>query len=319
MLIARLVIATIAGGIMLVGTSMVSSQDYPSKPIRFVTSAVGGGNDLQTRFIAPVISSALGQPVVVDNRAGAVISAEVASKSPPDGYVIMYNGQTMWLTPLLAKAPYDMRDFAPISQVAREIYVLTVHPSLPVKSVKEFLALAKSKPGQLNYGSSIPGSNGHLAGELFKSLSGANIVWVPYKGTAQAIVGEIVGEVQMTIANPSAVVPIIKAGKLKALAITSSSPSVLFPGLPTVAEAVPGFEMISLTGVFAPAKTPTAILNRLSQEISRALNTPDVKQKFLNTGVEAAGSTPEQFDAAVKADIAKMAKVIKEDNIKIEQ
>ena len=304
----------------MLAAGMACAQDYPSKPIRFVTSAAGGGTDIQTRFIAPVMSSSLGTPVVVDNRGGAALATEHVSKSPADGYTILYAGQTMWLTPLLQKAPYDMRDFAPISQVAREIYIVTVHPSLPVKSVKELVVLAKSKPGQLNYGSGPTGSPGHMGMELLKSLSGANIVWIPYKGTQAAMTAEISGEVQIMVANPGLVLPQIQTGKLKALAITSPTPSELFANLPTVAASgVPGYDLVLLTGVFAPVKTSRAVINRLSQEIVRALNQPDVKQKFLTSGVEAAGSSPEQFDAAVKADITKMAKVIKDANIKVEQ
>ena len=319
MLVPRLVTGIFAVGTMILGAGTVSGQDYPSKPIRFVTSAVGGGNDIQTRIIAPVISPPLGQPVIVDNRGGSLLSSEAVSKAPADGYTLLYNGQSMWLTPLLQKVPYDMRDFAAISQVTREIYILTVHPSLPVKSVKELIALAKARPGQLNYGSSIPGSNGHLAGELFKSLAGVNIVWVPYKGTAPAITAEISGEVQMTIANPGAVLPQMQAGKLKALAVTSPTPSALFPGLPTVAASgVPDFEMISMTGVFVPAKTAPEIINRINQEIVRALNLPEVKEKFLKSGVEAVSSSPEQFGAAVKADMSRISKVIKDANIKVD-
>jgi tripartite-type tricarboxylate transporter receptor subunit TctC len=318
MLLMRIVSrCALALAVMIAGG--IQAQDYPNKPIRIITSGAGGGNDIQSRLIAPAIAGPLGQQVIVDNRGGSLLSAEAASKAPPDGYSLLYAGQTIWVTPLLQKVPYDVRDFVPISQIAREVYILTVHPSLPVKSVKELIALAKSRPGQLNYGSSIAGSNGHLAGELFKSLAGVDIVWVPYKGTAQALTAEISGEVHWTISNPGSVLPHMQSGRLRALAVTSATPSALTPGLPTVAASgLPGFEMISITGLFAPAKTPAAIITRVNQELVRALNLPEMKERFINVGVEAVSSSPEQFAAAIKSEMSSIAKVIKDAGIKIE-
>jgi len=301
------------------GGAGAHGQEYPLKPVRIITTGAGGGNDIQTRLIAPAISGPLGQQVIVDNRGGTLLSAEAASKVPADGYSLLYSGQTLWVLPLLQKVPFDIRDFAPISKIVREVHIVTVHPSLPVKSVKDLIALARSKPGQLNYGSSVPGSNGHLDGELFKSLSGVNIVWVPYKGTSQALTAQISGEVQLAFSNPSSVLPYIQSRKLRAIAVTSATPSALTPDLPTVAASgLPGYEAESINGLFAPAKTPTAIINRLNQEIVRALSTTEMKERFIKVAVEAVSSTPEQFAAAIKSDTTSMAKIIKDANIKIE-
>ena len=309
----------LAVSLAIVG-NVVSAQDYPSKPIRLVTSAAGGGSDLIARLIIPAISVPMGQSVVVDNRGGSVLAPEVASKSAPDGYTLLVNGGSVWAIPLLQKAPYDpIKDFSPISLLAREASVVVVHPSLPVKSIKELIALAKARPGELNYSSAATGSSGHLAGELFKSMAGVKILWVPYKGQPQAITALISGEVQMTIYNVGSVAPHVKSGKLKALAVTSADPSALVPDLPTVsASGVPGYEAVGMTGIWAPAKTSGSIIDRLNLELVRFLNMKDVKDRFLNAGVEAVGTTPEQFAIAIKSDIVRMAKTIKDAGIKVE-
>jgi tripartite-type tricarboxylate transporter receptor subunit TctC len=319
MLIYRVLACSAAACLMLAGGGAIG-QDYPAKPIRVVTTAAGGGNDIQIRAIGPVISASLNTPLVVDNRASTSVAAEQITKSPADGYNILYVGQTIWVAPLLQKVPYDMRDLAPISQVAKEFFIFAVHPSLPVKSIKDLIALAKSRPGELNYGSGSPGGPAHMAMELLKSMSGANIVWVPFKGSQPALTATIGGEVHITVANPAIVVPQMKTGRLRALAITSATPSELVADLATVAASgLPGYEMVLYAGAFAPAKTPRPIVSRLSQEIVRALNQSDVKQKFLGWSVETGGGTPEQFESVIKADVAKISKVIKDANIKIEQ
>ena len=299
------------------GANVASGQDYPNRPIRIVTSAAGGDSDFNTRIVAQGISGPLGQPVIVDNRTG-ILAAEAVSKAPPDGYTLTVQTDGLWTRSLLAKMPYDAeRDFSPISLISRGINVLIVHPSLPVKSVRELIALAKAKPGQLNYSSVGVGSSSHIAVELFNSMAGVNIVRITYKATAQALTDVISGQVQLTINDIGLVAPHVKAGKLRALAITSGEPSVLAPGLPTVAASgVPGYAAATISGILAPAKTPAAIVNRLSQEVVRVLNQPDVKERFLNAGIETVGSSPAQFAAFIKSDITKMGKVINDAGLK---
>ena len=321
MLILPFVVRMFPLGLMVLGAGVVSGQDYPNKPIRIVTAAAGGGSDFMARQVAQGISGPLGQPVIVENRGGGIIPVDYVSKAPPDGYTLLVQGAVAWVAPLLLrKAPYDMvRDFSPISLLVKEVYLVAVHPSLPVKSVRELIALAKTRPGELNYSSSIAGGSGHLAGELFRSMAGVNIVHVPYKGTAASITALISGEVQLTITDAGLMTPHVKSGKLRALAVTSAEPSALVPGLPTeAASGLPGYEAVGRTGIWAPAKTPAAIIERLNQEIVRVLNLPDVKERFFNAGVEPVGSSPEQFAAIVKADIAKLGKLIKDAGIKVE-
>jgi tripartite-type tricarboxylate transporter receptor subunit TctC len=213
---------------------------------------------------------------------------------------------------------YDaVSDFSPISLIAREVSVVAVHPSVPVKSIKELIALAKARPGQLTFSSATPGGASHLAGELFKHMAGINIVWVPYKGNAPAIAALLSGEVQLTIIDAGQMAPHVKVGKLRALAVTSSEPSALVPGLPTVsASGLPGYEAIGMTGLWAPVKTPGAIITRLNQEIVRVLKLPEVKEQLTNAGEEIVGSSPEQFASTIKSDIAKWGNLIKSIGIK---
>ena len=266
----RFVLGLIFGSLLL-GTGNAFSQSYPLKTVRIVTSAVGGANDLIARLIAQGIADPLGQPVIIDNR--GVISIELVSKAPPDGYTLLLFGPPMWVAPLLQNTPYDpVRDFAPITLLVRNPNILVVHPSVPVKSVKELIVLAKARPGELNYSSASTGGPTHLAGELFKAMAGVNIVHVPYKGGGPALNDLIGGHVQLTF-DGSNLVPHIKSGKLKPLAVTTLTPSALFPELPTVAgSGLPGYEAVALHGVFAPAKTPDTVINRLNQEMVRFIS-----------------------------------------------
>jgi len=298
---------------------VVSGQEYPSKSIRIVTAAAGGGSDFTSRVVAQGISGPLGQPVIVDNRT-AILAAEAVLKAPPDGYTLLVTGTSFWVGPLLQKAPYDaVRDFAAVVQIAREINLVAVHPSVPAKSVKELIALAKARPGELNYALTVVGSSNHLSAELFKSMAGVNIVGIAYKGSAAGITALISGEVQLSINDAGLVSPHVKSGRLRALAVTSAEPSALVPTLPTVAASgLPGYEAVSMTGLWAPAKTPGTILNRLNQEIVRFLRTAEAKEKFLNNGAETVGSSPEQFASTIISDIAKWGKVIKDAGIKVQ-
>jgi tripartite-type tricarboxylate transporter receptor subunit TctC len=313
------VVASALIGSALICSGGVSAQDYPSKPIRIITTAAGGGGDFSARQIAQGISGPLGHPVIVDNRTGAS-AAEAVAKAPADGYTLLNASGAVWSTPLMRPTPYDVaRDFAPLSMLVREVSIIAVHPSLPVKSVKDLISLAKARPGVLNYSSALPGATSHLQTELFKSMAGVDIVGIYYKATAQATAALIGGETQMAILNVDLILPHMKSGRLRALAVTSAQPSTLAPGLPTVADTgLPRYEAVSMTGMFVPAKTPQAIVDRLSREVMTLMSRAEVKERFLNTGVEPVGSSPEQFGAAVKADIANLSKVIKEANIKIE-
>ena len=312
------VLAAVSLGVNLAGTGVVSGQEYPNKTVRILAAGAGSGGDFTARLLAPGLAQGLGQTVIVDNRPGSLPASDAASKSPPDGYTLLVNGASLWVIPLVQKVPYDVvRDFAPISLVERGILTVAVHPSLPVKSIKDLIALAKAKPGQLNYASGAPGGPTHLAMELLKSMAGVNIVGVPYKGTTPAVTALITGEVQLTVVDAFLVTPHAKSGKMRALAITSPEPSALAPGLPTVAAAgFPGYEATPMTGILAPAKTPAAIINRLNQEVVRVLNRPEVKERFFNTGVEIIGSTPEQFASTLKSEIAKASKIISDAGIK---
>ena len=314
MLLSRFVAAMLSVGLMALGTGVVRGQEYPSKTIRIITAAAGGGADFTARLIAQGLSASLGQPVVVDNRTG-ILASEAVSKAPPDGYTLLVIGSSVWIGPLMQKMPYDMNDIAPISLTDGTANLLAVHPSLPVKSVKELIALAKARPGELNYSSSPPGSPTHLAAELFNSMAGVKIVRVVYKGTAPAIAALIGGEVQMIITDAGLLTPHAKSGRLRALAVTSAQPYALAPGLPTVAATVPGYESGSVTCLFAPAKTPAAIITRLNQEVVRYLARSDVKEKFFNAGAETVGNSPGEFAALIKSDTAKWGKVIKDAGI----
>ena len=319
MSIPRFLAGIVPVGLLILGAGLASGQDYPNKPIRIVTGATGGGSDFTARIAAQGISGPLGQSVVVENRT-VLLATEAVAKAPSDGYTLVVNGNSLWILPMLQKTGYDAtRDFSPISQLVREFTVLAVHPSLPVKSVKDLIALAKARKGELNYSTGAVGALSHLGMELFKSMAGVDIVHVPYKGGTAQTAALLSGEVQLTIADANWVMPQVKAGRLRALAVTSAQPTALVPGLPTVAElGLPGFEATSTTGIWAPAKTPEAIIKRLSQEIMRVFNQPDVKVKYSNAGVETVGNPPEQFAAFIKSDAARWGKVIKDAGIKLD-
>jgi tripartite-type tricarboxylate transporter receptor subunit TctC len=305
---------------VLLPVAVACAQSYPVKPLRIITAEAGGGNDFAARTIGQSIAAQLGQPWVVDNRGGAggAIAAEIVARAPPDGYTLLVYASNVWLIPLLRKnVPYDViRDFAPITWAARSPNTVVVHPSLPVKSVQDLIALARAKPGQLSYGSGGTGSSTQLAVELFKSMAKVDILRIPYKGNAPALNDLVGGQVQLMFATAGSVSPHIKSGRLRAIAVTSAEPSILAPGLPTVAASgLPGYESISIYGVFAPARTPAPIISQLNRAIVAVLNMPEVRERFFNVGVETVGSTPEQYAATIRADIARMSKVIRDARI----
>src|SRR4051812_15930901 len=319
MLIPAIKSVRVSAVLALLASAAVYAQDasYPTKPVRIVSNAAGGGSDFVARLIAPKLSEALGQQFVIDNR--GAISAEIVARSAPDGYTLHANGPPLWVTPLLRPAPYDaVKDFAPIIMAVSTPSILCVHPLLPVKSVRDLIALAKARPGQLNYAAGTIGAAPHMAAELFKSMAGVDIVRVPYKGSGPALVGLITGEAQIMFPAASGI-EYIKQGKIRALAVGSHERSPLLPGIPTIAESgVPGYESASPQGLFAPAKTPSAIIARLNQEVARILTAPELKERLFSTGVQVIASSPEAFAAAIRADIARMSRLIKTAGIKTE-
>ena len=297
--------------------ALLAAQTDPSRPVRVVTSGVGGGNDFVARVVAQGLPQGLGQNVIVENRASGVQPGDVVSKAAPDGYTLMVGSGGLWLLPLMQPAPTDiLRDFAPISLLARAPVMLVVHPSVAANSVKELIALAKSKPGVLNYSTGATGSTSHLAPELFKYMAGITMVRIPYKSGAQEIADLIGGQVQLAFGTAASVMPHVKSGKLRALAVTSLKPSPMFPGLPTVAETLPGYSMGSVYGLLAPSKTPPAIIKRLNQETARVIATPETRERLLSTGVEAVSSSPEEFTNLIKSDVDRIGKVIKNAGIR---
>jgi tripartite-type tricarboxylate transporter receptor subunit TctC len=300
------------------------AKAYPDKPIRLIVPfAPGGGTDITARTIALKLTEAWGQPVVTDNRAGAngTIGVDIATKSPPDGYTLtMISSSHSVNVSLYNKLPYDLvRDLAPITQATTQPYALVVHPSVPAKSVKELIAIAKAKPGTLNYGSSGTGGLSHLSGALLASLAGISITHVPYKGGAPAMTDVIGGQIQMLFSTILQSHAHIKAGRLRALAVTTAKRSGGAPELPTMQEAgVPGYEVAGWYGVLAPAGTPQAIITRLNKEIVRILHTEDVKERLSADGSEPVGNTPAQFAAHIKSEIAKWRIVVKEAGIRAE-
>ena len=300
------------------------AQAYPSKPIRLVcVFAPGGGSDLAARAVAPRLAEVLGQPVVVENRSGAngAVGAEFTARSPADGYTLMVGpAGPMAVAPHLGKLPFDtFRDFAPVSLLATSAFVVTVHPGVKAESVRDLIALAKASPGRLTFGSSGTGGAPQLAGELFKFMAGVNLLHVPYKGLGPAITDLLGGQIQVVFADVGLVTSHLKAGKLRGLAITSATRSTVLPDLPTVAEAgVPGYSASTWYGLFAPAGTPAAIVNRLSEETRKALALPEIRAALAAQGAEAAGNTPEQYAAFVREEYAKWGRVIAEAGIRVE-
>ena len=320
---ALLAIALLAGAGAITGPA--AAQQYPAKPIRMLVGfPPGGGTDIVGRIVAQKLSENLGQSILVENRGGAtgMIAAELAAKAPPDGYnIMMAHIAAMSILPhLYPKMTYDtVRDFAPITLCAIGPNLLVVHPSLPVKSVKELIALAKSRPGQLQYASPGSGSVQHLSGELFKLQAKVDMLHVPYKGSGQSLVDLIAGHVQLNFDSVPPVLPHARAGRLRALAVTSEKRSALMPEIPTVNESgVPGFDMGTWWGLVAPAAVSKDVVARLYAETTKVLKLPDVREKLGNVGAEPGGNTPDQFGAFIRAEGKKYARIVKEANIKIE-
>jgi tripartite-type tricarboxylate transporter receptor subunit TctC len=296
---------------------------WPTKPIRFiVANAAGGGLDVVARLTSPAVSNALGQQLIIDNRPGATgsVAAELTARAAPDGYTILMGAiGNLAVNPHLYKGlGYNpTRDLAPVTFAVSGSNVLVVHSSVPVATIKEFIALARSKPGALVYGSSGAGNAGHLAAELLSSMAKLKMVHVPYKGGAPAMTALLANEVQLVFASPSTAIPQVKAGRVKGLAVTTAKRSAMLPDLPTIAEAgLPGYECDNWYGIAVTAHTPKPIVDRLNAEFGRALTAPDIKEALLKLGLEAAPGTPEAFGKYMKSEYAKWGKLIAEIGIK---
>jgi tripartite-type tricarboxylate transporter receptor subunit TctC len=287
---------------------------YPSKPIRVVTSAAGSNNDWGARLAGEAVGPTLGQRFIVDNRGG--FAAEVVAKAPPDGYTLLFYGPAAWTQHLFRDIDFDpVRDLAPITMAMSSPIVLVVHPSVPVRSVKELIALAKAKPGQLNYASGTPGATPYLAGELFKYMAGVNIVRIAYKGTGPSMLGLLGGEVELMFPGAGSVWTHVEQGRLRALGVASAAPSPLTPGLRPIAETVPGYESTSHIAFFAPAGTPKPIIDRLNAEIVKAVNREDIKQLLFKGGVEPVGSTAKWLGDYVAMDVDRIRKMLAAMNV----
>ncbi|HEY0337551.1 MAG TPA: tripartite tricarboxylate transporter substrate binding protein [Burkholderiales bacterium] len=302
-----------------------AAQTYPAKPIRMVVGfPAGGPTDIVSRTIAPKMSEGLAQPILVDNRGGAggVIATEQAAKAPADGYTLLMGtiGGIAVAMSLMPNRGYDsLRDLAPVTQAVTVTNLLVVHPSVPARNVKELLAMARAKPGRLNYASSGNGTVTHLAGELFKLMGKVDITHVPFKGGAPALTALISGEVDLSYENSLVVTPHVKAGKVKALAVTGTKRSQLMPDLPTISESgLPGYNASGWYGLFVPAATPKPIIARLNQEAVKALRMPDVVRTLSGQGAEPVGNTPEEFGAFVKAEIEKWSNLVKVARMKMD-
>jgi tripartite-type tricarboxylate transporter receptor subunit TctC len=300
----------------------IHGQTYPTKPVRFVVPFVPGGpTDIQGRMLGEKLGQRLGQQVIIDNRGGAGgnIGMELTAKSPPDGYTIVIATVGTWaVNPYLYQLPYDViRDFAPVTQVSTSPGALIVHPSVPVKNVKELIALAKKRPGELNYGSSGVGGFGHICGELFNLMTGTKMTHIPYKSSAPSLTDLIAGNIQVLFNNLISTTPFVKTGRVRALATTGAKRSPALPDLPTLDEAgLKGYENSSWSAVAAPAGTPPAIISRLNKEFIEILRMPDIQKRHAEVGAEIIASTPEQFHAYLKSELAKFAKLVKAAGIK---
>ena len=314
--------ALIAVALSALNAPVHAQTNYPNRPVRLIVpQSPGASTDLTARLVAQKLSGALGQQVVVDNRlgAGSIVGTELVAKATPDGYTLLVVASSITLNPTLHKnLPFDpIRDLAPITQLSAFPNILVVHPTVPVKTVKDFIALAKAKPGSLNYGSSGVATSTHLATELFKYMTGIDMVHVPYKGGGPAVQALLGGQVQLNFATIVSVLPHMRSGKLRGIAVTTAKRSPAAPDIPTIAESgVPGYDHGPWNGFLAPAKTPRAVIARLNEETARILQLPETKAVLNNEGAEPVGNKPEEFGAIIREETAKWAKVIKAAGIK---
>lgn len=311
-MVRRILSCVLSVAMMAVWPGVSFGQEYPTRVIRLVSAEAGNVADLATRLVAEKIAVTLNTPVIVENR--GLLAMDVVARAKPDGYTLLAFGTGFYLTPLLQNTSWDpVKDFMPIALLARSPGILVVNASLPVSNVKELIALAKAKPGDIFHGTVLPGFPPSLGMDSFKDMAGINMIPVPYKGTGQMLVGAIGGEIQVALPGAAAVGPHLQSGRLKALGVGSSKPSSLAPGLPTIAESggLPGYENQADIGLFAPAKTPQAIIQKLNRAVLAALNEEDVKARLFKAGAESFSTSPEEFAELLKNDYVKNAKLIK--------
>ncbi len=296
------------------------AQDIQSKPRRIVTLEAGGGNDNVARLLALGLTNEGGGRVIVENRGGAsgVVAAETVIKAAPDGLTLLSISGSLWTLPLMQPVPYDpVQDLMPVTLAVSSPNILVVNPALPVKTVRQLIALAKARPGALNYSTAGAGSSGHLSAELFRVMAGVDLVRVAYKGGAASMTDLISGQVQMSFTSTGSAGGHVQSGRLRALAVTSAKPSALLPGVPPVAtEGLPGYELVSTYGVFAPARTPAAVIERINQGLVRALRTPEIKERFFKAGAEVVASSPQEFAVVIRSDTQKLGKLIRDAKIR---
>lgn len=309
----RAVVAVLMLGAIAVPAGAVAAERFPARPIRvIVMNGPGSGPDIVSRVLGMRFTEAWGQQIVIDNRAGAngIIGAEIGAHAAPDGYtLLMVTSQAAIVDATMAKLPYDLvKDFAPIGLLAMTTFVMVVNPAVAATSVKDLIALAKMKPGELQYGSTGAGSPSHLATEMFKSMAGVNLFHVPYKAVVPALTETMAGQIQLTMQVVPAVLPMVKAGKLRALGVTSANRTALAPDWPAIAESVPGYEFMGWYGLVAPAKTPAAIIARINGELLSALKSPEFRERLAGIGAEPSGTTPEVFANHIKIEVEKMRK-----------
>jgi len=322
--------ASVAGSLLLVTVCLVAPQRpasaaefYPDRPIRLIVGfPPGGAADILGRIAAQQLSDALGQQVVVDNRGGAggLIATEIASKGAPNGYTLLFSSIPHVINPhLYRKVGYDaIKDFVPVIQFVAVPLMMAASPALPAKSVNDLVALAKAKPGQINYASAGAGSSSHLAMELFKTMAGVAMTHIPYKGTGPLITDLIAGQVSVTIASAVPLSPQVKGGRLRGLGVTSPRRSPAFPELPAIAETVPGYEVVNWFGILAPARTPMPLITRINAALNKALQSPELRKILNASGADTVGGTPEDFAKVVRADFAKWAQVVKESGARVD-
>jgi tripartite-type tricarboxylate transporter receptor subunit TctC len=313
MQILRFACHLFAAGMWVFAPDAALAQPYPSKPIRILTTEIGSASDLATRLAAKELQASLGQSVVVENR--ALIGVELAAQAAADGYTLLHYTSPLWIIPLFRNTvSWDVgRDFTPIGMTVVSPNVLVVHPALPVKSVKELIALARARPGELNYGTSSTGAGNHISGELFKSMAGVKIVRIAYKGGNSSLNAVIAGEMHLSFPAAGTAMGHVRSGKLRALAVTSPEPSPLAPDVPTMAASgMPGYESISYTCLFAPARTPAPLVARLSQEVAQGLRVPAVKERLFNAGSEVVGSSPSEAAATIRRETERIRKLIED-------
>jgi tripartite-type tricarboxylate transporter receptor subunit TctC len=309
---------------MVFACGFADAQSYPAKPVRMlVPFPPGGGTDYTARLISQKLTEIWGQQVIVDNRPGAstTIASEIVAKAPADGYTLIMGSTNHTINPsLYPRIPYDtIKDFAPVTVAVTASYVLVVHPSLPAKTVKELIALARTRPGEINYASSGSSGPQHIAGELFKLMAKVDITHVPYKGGGPAVVALLGGHVQAQFSTPVSALPHVRTGKLRALGVTSLKRSDAIPEVPTISEAaLPGYEAVTWWGILAPARTPREIVDKIHADTVKALQMPDTLDKLAREGVNPAGTTPEQFATMIQVEMVKMGKIVKAANMKID-